>query len=139
MQLVASHIHRINSRGGVRQTDLGETAGRGANVCDDRGAWRDFEHVDCVGQLRPRARNPRTWIANDLDFRVFADLERRLCGDRSVNSNRFGADQGLRPRAAGREPSRDHRLVEAFSRHQHALFLSDEKPRSLVDLGTDSQ
>ncbi len=110
MQLVAADVDREDAARAAREQDLGEAAGRGADIEADATRDVDRQPVERMGELDPAARDPGK---GGLGRERGIDRDRLggFAHGRAVGGDVAGRDGGLRLGAA----------VEQAARHQQKV------------------
>jgi len=124
-QLVGADVDRIDLRRAAAQQNIGEAAGRRADIERHRSRDIEAEMGQPVVELDPAARHPRMVAALDLERRILGQQVARLCDPLVTREHRAGKDQRLSPRPALREPPRNEQLVGTNPGHsQSAVMLN---------------
>src|ERR687887_69796 len=99
-ELPVSDIHGVDAHSAARQQDIGEAAGRGADVERNLAFDRYCEVIEGVGQLDPAAGNPRVIAPFEGERGVWGELFARLVNPPPDTADEPGEDQRVRFRAA---------------------------------------
>jgi hypothetical protein len=119
VELTMSDVDRVDLRRSMRQHDVGEAAGRGADVDADSSGEIDGEVLDRLGQLHPPAADP--WMLELFDPYLvvlghgmpgFVDMP-------FIHDNAACHDETLRLRPRVDETSIDQGNVESLLRRLH--------------------
>src|SRR5205807_496059 len=122
VELAVADVERDHVRRAALEQDVGEAAGRGADVERVRAGDVEPELVERVCELLPAARDIGR-RALDVELRVGVDLLPRL----RVARDEAREDERLCLRPALREPALDEERVEPLLHGPKASRLADER------------
>ncbi len=128
VQLAVADIERDHARRAALQQDVGEAAGRGADV---QGAFARRVHAEVVEgmrQLDAAAADVRMIRHRDLEVRAIGDGRAGFRDDLAVDSHAAGHDQGSCTLAGGRKPAFHERDIEAGLSRWHASSSGATQP-----------
>ena len=112
IELAVADVQRDDARRPAAKQDVGEAAGRGADVERETAGHLDPEDIQRVRELDAAAAD--VWMVrfDERDVRVGCDRRAGLGDDLAVDADEPGEDQ--RPRALARRghPARDQRGIE---------------------------
>ncbi len=113
VQLAVADVERDHARRAALEQDVGEAAGRGADVDAVEAGRVDAEPVEPVRELLAAARDVRTAVS----CTVSSASSSTWCPGLVVAGHETGHDERLRLRPRLREPALDEEDVEALPRH----------------------
>ena len=113
VELAAADIERNHARRIALEQDVGEPAGRRADVQRPASGDDDGEHVERVGQLDAAAPDVGMIRGDELDLRLLADRGAGFRDDLSVDFDLAGKNQRARALARRRQPALDERDVQS--------------------------
>jgi hypothetical protein len=106
-------IHRIDAPGAAREQDVGEPAGRGADIERDRSRRIDGEALERVSQLEAAARYPGMIETANFKRLTLDDGSVRCVETARTAEDEAAANERLSPRAARSKATRDQDNVKA--------------------------
>ncbi len=128
IELSVADVERDDARRAALQQDVGEAAGRGADVECQPAGDDDPEHVERVGELDAAAPHVRVIGRHQLDARVRRDRGARLRRDLSVHGHPVREDHRASPLTRRRQPAIDDQHIETHFR----FHLPDKGPITLL-------
>ena len=141
MQLAATDIHGIDSPRAACEEDLGEAAGRGADIEADAAARIkhriEAEVIERGRELHPAARHVRVRRLG-AQHRIGGDFLRRLRDDNLIRRHAAGGNGGLRFGAALEQAALDEQPIDANAASHANAPSADEDERHAGAMGPHS-
>jgi hypothetical protein len=116
VELPVPDVDGIDTGRAALQQDVGEAAGRGADVERDAIPRFDLEMIECMGELDPAARDVRHSRCPDLEREIRRHRLARLVEAPLAGKDPPGEDQRLCLGPAVGEAALEEQLIEAAAR-----------------------
>ncbi len=129
-------VDGVDLRGPIFEKDVGESAGRRADIGADFPGDIDLKMIERVRQFHPAAPDPRMLELRDAQLVVLVNLRTRFVGKLAVDENAARHDERLRLGARLDQAALDECHVEASGPHQRMVASRGRSTRSRTNSRT---